>query len=48
MDSDVDVLIAGGGLVGSSLAIALDGCGLSVALIEAAAPRAALPLAATN
>lgn len=40
MDTDVDVLIAGGGLVGSSLAIALDGCGLSVALIEAAAPRA--------
>ena len=39
MDSDVDVVIAGGGLVGSSLAIALDGCGLSVALIEAAAPR---------
>jgi 2-octaprenyl-6-methoxyphenol hydroxylase len=39
MDRNVDVVIAGGGLVGSSLAIALDGCGLSVALIEAAAPR---------
>jgi len=37
--TDVDVLIVGGGLVGASLAIALDGAGLSVALAEAAAPR---------
>ena len=36
---DVDVLIVGGGLVGASLAIALDGAGLRVALAEAAAPR---------
>ena len=35
-----DVLIAGGGLVGASLAIALDGAGLAVALAEAVPPRA--------
>ena len=35
-----DVLIVGGGLVGASLAIALDDLGLDVALLEAApAPR---------
>jgi 2-octaprenyl-6-methoxyphenol hydroxylase len=34
-----DVLIVGGGLVGASLAIALERSGLSVALAEAAAPR---------
>lgn len=34
-----DIVIAGGGLVGSSLAIALHGTGLRVALVEAAAPR---------
>ena len=34
-----DVLIVGGGLVGASLAIALDGSGLDVALAESAAPR---------
>ncbi len=36
---NVDVLIAGGGLVGASLAIALDGSGLRVALAEAAPPK---------
>ncbi len=34
-----DIAIVGGGLVGSSLAIALEGCGFRVALIEAAQPR---------
>ncbi len=34
-----DVLIVGGGLVGASLAIALDRSGLTVALAESAAPR---------
>ncbi|NLC60976.1 MAG: NAD-binding protein, partial [Gammaproteobacteria bacterium] len=37
-----DVLIIGGGLVGASLAIALDGLGLDVAQVEAA-PAGALP-----
>ena len=32
---DVDVLIVGGGLVGGSLALALEGSGLKVALLEA-------------
>jgi len=39
MSDEYDVLIAGGGLVGASLAIALDGAGLCVALAEAAPPR---------
>jgi 2-octaprenyl-6-methoxyphenol hydroxylase len=39
MNDDLDVLIVGGGLVGASLAIALDGSGLRVALIEAVAAR---------
>jgi 2-octaprenyl-6-methoxyphenol hydroxylase len=42
MDGEHDVLIIGGGLVGASLAIALDGSGLRVALVEAAPPRADL------
>ena len=36
---DTDILIIGGGLVGASLAIALDGANLRVALVEAAPPR---------
>lgn len=36
---DVDVLIVGGGLVGASLAIALEGSGLRTALAEAAPPK---------
>nr|MBA3485727.1 FAD-dependent monooxygenase [Lysobacter sp.] len=35
-----DVLIVGGGLVGASLAIALDRVGIDVALLEAAPPGA--------
>jgi 2-octaprenyl-6-methoxyphenol hydroxylase len=35
-----NILIVGGGLVGASLAIALDAAGCQVALVEAAAPRA--------
>ncbi len=37
-----DIVIVGGGLVGASLAIALDGLGLDVAMVEAA-PAGALP-----
>jgi 2-octaprenyl-6-methoxyphenol hydroxylase len=39
MNDTYDVLIIGGGLVGASLAIALDGTGLRVGLVEAAPPR---------
>jgi 2-octaprenyl-6-methoxyphenol hydroxylase len=42
MTDSLDVLIIGGGLVGASLAIALDGCGLRVGLVEAVAARADL------
>jgi 2-octaprenyl-6-methoxyphenol hydroxylase len=39
VNESLDVLIIGGGLVGASLAIALDDAGLRVALAEAAPPR---------
>jgi 2-octaprenyl-6-methoxyphenol hydroxylase len=37
-----DVLVIGGGLVGASLACALDGSGLDVALVESEPPRASI------
>jgi 2-octaprenyl-6-methoxyphenol hydroxylase len=40
VDSSFDILILGAGLVGSSLACALDGSGLRVGLVEASAPQA--------
>jgi 2-octaprenyl-6-methoxyphenol hydroxylase len=40
MSQSEPILIVGGGLVGASLAIALDAAGLPAVLIEAAAPRA--------
>lgn len=40
---DHDILILGGGLVGSSLACALDGRGWRVAQVEASAPQAGAP-----
>jgi len=43
MPETFDILILGGGLVGSSLACALDGRGYRVALVEASAPQAGPP-----
>ncbi len=43
MRHDLDILIVGGGLVGCSLAAALDGSGLRLGLVEAAPPGGAAP-----
>ena len=43
MSGRVDVLIAGGGMVGASLAAALAPSGLGVMVVEAIAPSAAQP-----
>ena len=43
MDERVDILIVGAGLVGASLACALEGRGYRVALAEAALPAATAP-----
>ncbi len=43
MDSKFDIVIAGGGLVGATLAVALDSAGLRVAVVEAFAPSPAQP-----
>ncbi|TAN08673.1 MAG: 2-octaprenyl-6-methoxyphenyl hydroxylase [Rhodanobacteraceae bacterium] len=49
MPDSVEILIVGGGLVGTSLALALDATGIDVALVEAAPPRApSLPAAEDN
>src|SRR5690625_1636441 len=40
MSESTDILIVGGGLVGASLAIALDAAGRAVTMVEASAPRA--------
>jgi ubiquinone biosynthesis UbiH/UbiF/VisC/COQ6 family hydroxylase len=41
VQSDFDVLVVGGGLVGAACALALQDSGLTIALVEAAAPPAA-------
>ncbi|HET8553440.1 MAG TPA: 2-octaprenyl-6-methoxyphenyl hydroxylase [Rhodanobacteraceae bacterium] len=40
MDEHTDILIVGGGLVGASLAIALDAAGCRATMVEASVPRA--------
>ena len=42
-DNDFDILILGGGLVGCSLACALEGKGLRIGLLEARVPAPAVP-----
>ena len=42
MTERIDILIVGGGLVGASLALALEAAGRRATLLEAAAPRAAV------
>ena len=39
-DNHYDIIIAGGGLVGASLAVALKGSGLRVAVVEPVPPQA--------
>ncbi len=43
MNPDFDILVLGAGLVGASLACALEGRGVRVGLVEASAPRQAPP-----
>ncbi len=43
MNDSYDIVIAGGGLVGAALGVALSGCGQRVAVIEAFAPSASQP-----
>lgn len=38
--TDTDILVAGGGMVGAALAVALQGTGLHVTVVEAVAPQA--------
>ncbi len=49
MSRSCDIIIAGGGMIGASLACALEGLGLDVVVVEAApAPDSALPAAALD